>query len=74
MYIELKAKCNVCGHHLQIKRLFLDTEGESVIMVGHCHHCGKTRYATMPITDLYLLSVKMKMKLKKGNGKDNDTS
>ena len=74
MYVELKPRCNVCGHHIQIKRALLDVEGEAVLFIGDCPICQKTRYAVIPISDLYLLAVKMKIKLKKGNGKDNDTS
>ena len=72
MYIELKAKCNVCGHQIEVQKILLDTDGESLVLIGHCPRCEKTRYAIMPISDLYLLAVKVKMRLKKGNG--NDTS
>ena len=74
MYLELKPRCNVCGHPIQLHKVLLDIEGEAVLFIGHCHTCQKTRYALMPISDLYLLAVKMKMKIKKGDGKNNDTS
>ena len=72
MYIELHPKCLMCGHSLEISRILIDVDKEDLMVEGACPTCRELRYARMPISELYVMAVEMKIKnehrIKRGDG------